>query len=287
VTDEQAEEILRGSGRPASEHEHFGDTAQSADESVPQGAPLDKKKKRRNRKKNAQSREPETTEPTATPDTQKEPESTNSANEPLADEPSEASRSTTPPHKQDDNLQSDPVSNNVHARSGTSNTSHSANTPVDSQCDKSPEANVSEPLGQDPSPQHDSAPDRASLPGTSDASVAAQASDSEPKEQSTEANDDSALPSDSATVQSDTTTEHRDKEEDKDDVKVVWSKYISKRLYIKYETDRSSMTLAELEQLQEQSDMDEYDHHYTAPERQLWDDESLPRDVIRRLIRFR
>jgi hypothetical protein len=88
-------------------------------------------------------------------------------------------------------------------------------------------------------------------------------------------------------VQSDTNAGQEDKEEDNDDVKVVWSKYISKRLYIMYNTDRSSMTLTELEQLQEQSDMDEYDHHYTAPERQLWDDESLPRDVIRRLIRFR
>jgi hypothetical protein len=98
VTDEQAEEFLNGSGRPVSEHEHFDHTVQSADDSVAQEAPLDKKKKkrRRNRKKNAQPREPETTEPTATPDTQKEPESTNSTNEPPADEPSEANDSALP-----------------------------------------------------------------------------------------------------------------------------------------------------------------------------------------------
>jgi hypothetical protein len=250
VTDEQAEEFLNGSGRPVSEYKHFDDTVQSADESVPQGAPLNKKKKRRrrNRKKNAQSREPETTEPTATPDPQKGSESTNSTNEPPADKPSEFDAFATPPHKLDGNLQSDPVSKNVQAPSSTSNTSNSANTPVDPQCDKPPEANASEPLKQDASTQHDSAPDRAPLPDTSDAPATAQASDSESKEQFTEANDDSDLPSESVTVQSNTTAEQKDKDEE-DDVKVVWSKYISKRLYIMSVTDRSSMTLEELEQL--------------------------------------
>ncbi|KAI4943225.1 hypothetical protein J4E91_009665 [Alternaria rosae] len=78
-----------------------------------------------------------------------------------------------------------------------------------------------------------------------------------------------------------------DEDEDEDDAKVEWSKYVSKRLYKMARTDPSSMTVAELEQFNEQGLKYQYDKHFTTRERTLWDDESLPRHLILKLIRFR
>ncbi|KAI4620957.1 hypothetical protein J4E83_005320 [Alternaria metachromatica] len=78
-------------------------------------------------------------------------------------------------------------------------------------------------------------------------------------------------------------------EEDKDDVKVEWSKYVSLRLYNMARADPSLMTMtaAEIEQLNEQGLKHQYDKHFSPRERTLWDDESLPRHLVLKLIRFR
>ncbi|KAI4642985.1 hypothetical protein J4E93_007054 [Alternaria ventricosa] len=80
-----------------------------------------------------------------------------------------------------------------------------------------------------------------------------------------------------------------DEDEDEDDAKVEWSKYVSLRLYKMARADPSLMTMtaAEIEQFNEQGLKHQYDKHFSPRERTLWDDESLPRHLVLKLIRFR
>jgi hypothetical protein len=51
--------------------------------------------------------------------------------------------------------------------------------------------------------------------------------------------------------------------------------------------DFSLLTKTELERLSKQCERDQYDKDFTPEERYLWDDDSLPRRLIKKLVQFR